>query len=361
MLPRLSSKLFKHFTVQLPAMGFCLLCASVAQAQWSDANKIDQFAKRVSNKHNIPLADVQANLKAANFQPKIIESISKPVEHTITWERYRKIFLKEKRIQGGVGFIKENTATLQRAYDEFGVPPEIITAIIGVETRYGEVMGNYRVIDALTTLAFEYPKRSKFFTKELEHFLVLTREQKVDPLMPVGSYAGAMGFGQFMPSSYRSYAVDFDEDNVADIWTNKTDAIGSVANYFKRHGWRKGAPVIYDSAPVSAQTKPSKKVLNASLKPKIKAAALSDYGLQQPKQLKNSEMVAPFLFEGANGPEYVLGLKNFYVITRYNHSRLYALAVYQLAQEIKSAAATAGLSFSRNHNHKPQQSSAVGS
>ncbi len=180
----------------------------------------------------------------AQRKDSILEAIARPAEKTKPWYQYREIFLNEKREQQGVEFFNQHRATLLRAEREFGVPAEIIVAIIGVETSYGRVAGSYRVLDALSTLAFDYPPRSPFFTAELKDFLILTRDQGMDPTDLMGSYAGAMGYGQFMPSSYRNYAIDFDHDGKIDIWENPVDAIGSVANYFKQHGWRQGDVVV---------------------------------------------------------------------------------------------------------------------
>ena len=290
------------------------------------------FITEVSAKHHISAAELSGLLGKAVIKDDILASISKPVERTYDWMRYKRIFIQDSRIEAGQQFMLDNAQALSRAEERWGVPAEIITAIIGVETKYGSVMGKHRVIDALTTLAFAYPKRAKFFRKELEHFLLLAREQGVDPLQPVGSYAGAMGYGQFMPSSYRSYAVDFNGDGIADIWNNKTDAIGSVANYFAEHGWRKGGvtriPLTRNNRPVTLTA------LNTSLKPNLRAAQLPAFGFDQPERLSNEAKVALFRFKSEQGPLYMLGLKNFYVITRYNHSRLYAMAVLELSERI---------------------------
>ncbi|MEZ5569555.1 MAG: lytic murein transglycosylase B [Halioglobus sp.] len=176
----------------------------------------------------------------AERKDSILEAISRPAEKTKAWHEYRAIFLTEQREAEGVEFFLKHRKTLERAERELGVPAEMIVAIIGVETYYGRISGKFRVLDALSTLAFDYPRRSPFFTSELKNYLLLTRDQGFDPTSLMGSYAGAMGYGQFMPSSYREYAIDFDDDGVIDIWNNPVDAIGSVANYFREHGWREG-------------------------------------------------------------------------------------------------------------------------
>jgi membrane-bound lytic murein transglycosylase B len=213
------------------------------------------------------------------------------------------------------------------------VPAQVIVAIIGVETRYGGNKGSFRVIDALSTLGFDYPPRAAFFRKELKEFFLLAREQKQDPLTLIGSYAGAMGYGQFIPSSYRAYAIDYTNDNFADIWNNATDAIGSVANYFKRHGWKQGQPVIVRTR-ISDGYDDS--ILNDSLKPKHTVNSLAEKGYTPVTPLAEQKANAIRL-EGKKGTEFWMGLNNYYVITRYNHSRLYAMSVWQLSQKIAQA------------------------
>jgi len=201
---------------------------------------------------------------AVEKKESILEAMSRPAEKTKPWYDYRKIFVTDKRERQGREFIAKHKETLERAEQELGVPAEVIAAIIGVETYYGRITGSYRVIDALSTLAFDYPKRSVFFTKELKSFLILSRDQGMDPLELQGSYAGAMGYGQFMPSSYRAYAIDFDGDEKIDIWNNPVDAIGSVANYFKHHGWRTGDPVVFEA---DVTDNVAEELFNQSLKP----------------------------------------------------------------------------------------------
>ena len=278
-----------------------------------------------------------ALLDQAERKQSILDAISRPAEKTKPWYDYRKIFLTDKRAREGVAFAQQNAETLAKVSDQTGVPASVITAIIGVETFYGRITGSYRVIDALATLAFDYPKRSPFFTRELQNFLVLAYESGKDPLALKGSYAGAMGYGQFMPSSYRAYAVDYDGDGVADIWTNADDAIASVANYFLRHGWQPGAPVIvpanYDGD--------SSEIFAGGLKPEKTVGELAEGGFAPRSATDISLVATPLRLEGSEGYEYWLCLENFYVITRYNHSAMYALSVWQLSQEIESLAAGA--------------------
>ncbi|MGI9283914.1 MAG: lytic murein transglycosylase B [Pseudomonadales bacterium] len=306
--------------------------ASTQTEDLTQREDVSAFIERVSATNKLDAEKLRTVLAAARVQQSILEAIARPAEKTMTWGRYRKIFIKPQRIDGGVKFSEQYAEHLQRAEHQYGVPASMITAIIGVETLYGKRMGNYRVVDALATLAFDYPPRSKFFTKELEHFLVLSLSNQLDPLQAKGSYAGAMGYGQFMPSSYRAYAVDFDDDGLADIWNNPVDAIGSVANYFARHGWKENGDVVLP-AQLNGETL-DVELLNASLKPSVKAKNLAAIGLAGKKKLKSSTLVAPFKYVGDEGDEYWLGLHNFYVITRYNRSRLYAMAVYQLSQAI---------------------------
>ena len=228
----------------------------------------------------------------------------------------------------------KNEAALRAAYEVYGVPPVIVTAIIGVETMYGRITGGYRVLDALCTLSFDYPPRSKFFRRELKEFILLAREEKQMITELKGSYAGAMGLGQFIPSSYRAYAVDFDEDGFRDIWNNPTDAIGSVANYLHEHGWRRGDVITFE---VDGDHLPEA-VYNTSLKPSRSIGELAELGVPGLDQMDASAMAAPFLYHGKEGEEFWLGMHNFYVITRYNHSKLFAMAVFQLSENLRQGA-----------------------
>jgi membrane-bound lytic murein transglycosylase B len=270
----------------------------------------------------------------AERKDSILAAIARPAEKSKPWYEYREIFLNKQREDQGVEFFAKHRVTLERAEREFGVPAEIIVAIIGVETYYGRVAGSYRVLDALSTLAFDYPPRSPFFTAELKNFLILTRDQGMDAKELMGSYAGAMGYGQFMPSSYRSYAIDFDNDDIVDIWTNPVDAIGSVANYFKKHGWREGEMVV-SAATAAADTPDSIFVKTRDdLEPVRTVAQFAADGVVAKMALDPSALATAMRFELKDGYEYWLGLHNFYVITRYNHSSMYAMSVYQLSQRL---------------------------
>ncbi len=278
--------------------------------------------------------ELQQLFARAERKDSILAAISRPAEKSKPWYEYREIFLNKAREDQGIEFYGKHRVTLERAQREFGVPAEIIVAIIGVETYYGRVAGSYRVLDALSTLAFDYPPRSPFFTAELKNFLILTRDQGMDPTELMGSYAGAMGYGQFMPSSYRSYAIDFDNDEIVDIWTNPVDAIGSVANYFKQHGWREGE-VVVSPATAAADTPDSIFVQRRDdLEPTRTVAQFAAEGVVAKMELDPNALATAMKFELKNGYEYWLGLHNFYVITRYNHSAMYAMSVYQLSQRL---------------------------
>lgn len=294
-------------------------------------NNIQDFIRQMNKQHQFDTNNLSSLLKQAHHHESIIEAISRPAESK-PWYEYRPIFMTRDRLQGGVKFWKENEAALTKAKLTYGVPEEIITAIIGVETRYGRHKGRFPVIDALATLAFAYPPRSKFFTSELEHYLLMTREEKLDPLKQLGSYAGAMGMPQFISSSFRRYAVDFDGDGKRNLWTNTDDAIGSVANYFKMHQWKAGEPV---TSKVRIHGERYKKLLENGLKPSYSKQELMDNGVILPDGLPDDLTGALIELETQNGAEYWVGWHNFYVISRYNHSALYSMAVYQLSQQIK--------------------------
>ena len=249
------------------------------------------------------------------------------------WSGYRKIFITKDRIKKGKAFLKKYHTTFERAEKTYGVPTNIIAAILGVETRYGQQKGSYRVIDALSTLAFDYPPRSKFFKSELEQVFLLAKEQKFEPLDLIGSYAGAMGYGQFIPSSYRHYAVDFDGDGVADILNNPVDAIGSIANYFAKHKWHTNETVTFQ-VDIENNKGEYDDLIYKSLKPKHTLANVKAVGIDVEAGLALDQLAKLQLLQGAKGEEFWVTLHNFYVITRYNHSHLYAMAVHQLATEL---------------------------
>ncbi|MEN8176462.1 MAG: lytic murein transglycosylase B [Pseudomonadota bacterium] len=246
------------------------------------------------------------------------------------WTRYRKRFITENHIQRGMRFWHDYLPELERAYGRFGVAPEYIVAIIGVETHYGANVGRHRVIEALSTLAFDYPRREAFFREQLVDFLVMSRDEGIDPLEPVGSYAGAMGLGQFMPSSFHQFAVDFDGDGVRDLW-NPVDAVGSVANYFHAHGWQTDAPV---AVPARARGR-APHSLEAGFSSRYSIDNLAHQGIAPLTRIDGDADVSLLRLHAARGREYWVGLNNFYVITRYNHSTYYAMAVHQLAEALR--------------------------
>lgn len=297
-----------------------------------DLPDLPDFLAEMQQKHNFnsdDLAKVFANVKVKD---SIIKAISRPAEKSKPWYDYRAIFLTDSRINGGIEFWQAYADDLLRAEQKYGVPAEIIVAILGVETRYGGNVGGYRVIDALSTLAFQYPPRSPFFRSELEAFLLLTREEDLSVLAPMGSYAGAMGLGQFMPSSYREYAIDFDGDNHRDIWTNPTDAIGSIANYLRRHGWVAGQSITH---PTFFSGEVDNDLIKKGMKPSLSRQTLSTAGVSLNKMPDGEDPLALISLTQKKGEEYWLVRQNFYAITRYNHSRMYAMAVTQLGQAIR--------------------------
>ena len=307
-------------------------CATVATPRPDIKPQISQFVDEMVRKHGFDRRALSDLLGRAEFRQSIIDAMSRPAEAK-PWYKYRPIFLTEKRIQAGAQFWKDNADLLHRVSRKYGVAPEILVAIIGVETRYGGNTGSSRVLDSLSTLAFGYPKRATFFRSELEQFLLLTREEHIDPTTITGSYAGAMGKPQFIASSYRSYAVDYDGDGHRDLWGSNADAIASVANYFRRHGWRRGEAV---AVPAQGVDTSHRRFVDAGMKPSIRVADLRKAGIRFDPKIKGDALASLIELEDQDGKEYWVGLNNFYVITRYNHSNLYAMAVYQLSQKIES-------------------------
>jgi membrane-bound lytic murein transglycosylase B len=276
----------------------------------------------------------------ARYESKVIAAISRPVVSPPKWYEYAPRFLEAARVEAGVAFWRDHVAALERARSEFGVPPEVIVAIIGVETYYGRYTGSYGVFDALTTLAFDYPRRADFFRGQLKQFLLLAREQGISPLAPTGSYAGAIGLPQFMPGSIRAYALDYDADGRIDLATDADDAIGSVGHFLLRHGWQAGQPVMASVRVEAANADAIAAKLDDGVAPR---RALREWvrdgvtGFAFPGNLA-ADPVGVLMLEELNGPRYWLVFNNWYVLTRYNRSRLYASAVDQLAQTLKLAA-----------------------
>jgi membrane-bound lytic murein transglycosylase B len=295
---------------------------------------VERFIGRMSDRHGFSreyLAGVlsQAERKQWTLDYLSRESAPGPVRPG-GWSRYREKFLTDGHISGGVEFWRDNAKALDRASRQYGVPPEYIVGIIGVETIYGRNVGSHRVIDALATLSFDYPRRADYFSGELENFLIMARDQRFDPLSPKGSYAGAMGLGQFMPTSYLKWAVDLDGDGRKDLW-DPEDAIGSVGNYFAAHGWRSGQPVVTTAAATGARAS----TLDAGLDTRYSLAALASNDIRPALQSAPQDDLRLLRLSAHSGDEYWLGYHNFSVITRYNKSTYYAMAVHQLAQAVK--------------------------
>lgn len=311
-----------------------LVPVSTYAAEYADRAEVQAFVKELSAKESFDEVELLAIFREAEYKQNIIDAITRPAERTLNWAKYQDIFLTERRTVSGIEFMEKNRVALDAAYEVYGVPPVIVTAIIGVETMYGRIAGNYRVLDALATLSFDYPPRSKFFKRELGEFILLAREEKKIVTELKGSYAGAMGLGQFIPSSYRAYAVDFDGDGFRDIWNNPTDAIGSVANYLARHGWQRDQQITFE---VDGTDMPAD-LFNVSLKPSTSIAELRTLGMADDSRgFESEQSVTPMRLMGKQGEEFWIGLKNFYVITRYNHSKLYAMAVFQLSESLGEA------------------------
>ena len=303
-------------------------CADAALLKQKSA---EAFIETMVRQHHFKRQAVVLALKEARFQPQIIESMEKPYEKK-TWDVYRALFLTPERVDAGVNFWQANQAALARAQKEYGVPAHVIVSIIGVETLYGKYQGNYRVLDALTTLAFYYPKRSPYFTKELAEYLLLCREEGVSVTHYLGSYAGAMGKPQFMPSSYRFYAVDFTGNGRRDLVNNNSDAIGSVANFLHKHGWK-----MYDSVAEPAVVrgwKYKKLAINTRI-PGYSVPHLLAAGVRPASSLsKRADKAGLIDLLTQQGEEYWLAYPNFYVITRYNTSPQYALVVHLFSEQL---------------------------
>ena len=302
-----------------------------AAGEYQGAPRVAEFIGEMTRDYGFAGEQLSALFDQVERKQAILDAISRPAEKVKPWKDYRPIFITEARISKGVDFWNKHAEALARAEQEYGVPAQVIVAIIGVETFYGGNSGNWRVLDALSTLCFDYPPRAEFFCQQLREFLILAREQQIDPLTVKGSYAGAMGLPQFMPGSFRAYAVDFDGDGHIDIWNNPVDAIGSVASYFQRHGWVSGEPVV-SRAQVKGEQADSG--LTEGLDPVKNVGQLRALGWSSADVLRDDIPVTAFRFDGAEGPEYWMGLPNFFVITRYNRSAMYAMAVHQLSGEL---------------------------
>jgi len=340
-----------------PVLALALASASMSHAQdvaaarraeparepWLSRDDVRAFVAEMAAEHGFSVRELERWLAAAKFQPRVVELMSRPVVEPPKWFEYSPQFLAPARVDAGLAFWNANQAALGRAEERTGVPAELIVAIIGVETFYGRYTGSHRVIDALTTLAFDYPRRATFFRGELREFLLLAREQGFSPLVPKGSFAGAMGLPQFMPGSYRRFALDFDDSGRVDLFASAEDAIGSVANYLARHDWQRGQPVI-----LPARLEPEKRDgvlrrLDGGLSERRSISAWADDGVTAdalPQDLAPEPIGVLMLEESAVDASHWLAFHNFYVITRYNRSRLYATAVWRLAEALRAARGT---------------------
>lgn len=322
---------------------------SAAGGTYGQRAEVHQFIAEMVERHGFSGRELRKLFGRVRYQPAVIRSMTPPPEAPVkSWQSYRAMFVSRERIEAGARFRERHGAALARAAQEFGVPAEIIVAIIGVETVYGRNMGTYRMIDALATLAFDFPRRSEFFRSELESFLLYARENGIDTFAAQGSYAGAFGIPQFMPGSYRRFAVDYDGDGRRDLNSSPPDAIGSVGNFLRAHGWEAGQPVAAQ-AQVSGEA--HRKLIDAGIKPVYRIADLPAYGVviaagaaspvEPAALIARAEALAPEagcalveLETPGQPPEYWVGLQNFYALTRYNRSSFYAIAVLELAREI---------------------------
>jgi len=306
---------------------------ALAQASEEAHPGSEDFIERAVAEYELDPAAVRAVLSEARYQQSIIDAMTRPAEAK-PWYEYRQIFMTEARIAGGAEFWRANRALVEQVSESLSVEPEIVLAIVGVETNYGMITGGFRVIDALATLGFYYPRRADFFSDELAQFIRLSEEEDLPVNEILGSYAGAMGIGQFIPSSYRAYAVDFDGSGHRDLWRSLPDALGSVANYLAVHGWEAGSPIVLPVSEVPDRLDESFSTrLNHTLE------ELAALGIEFDASGLPGETAATLVeLELADGKEYWVGLNNFYVITRYNRSPLYAMAVTQLAEAIADRA-----------------------
>ena len=320
-------------------LGFALLALAAGSARAGQGGRtelpenVEAFIDSMVLTHGFGRDRLRRLFGRVRTRRSIIRAMSAPATAR-PWHQFRASHVTGERIDGGVAFWRRHVATLERADREYGVPPEVIVATIGIETHYGRVTGSYRVIDALSTLAFRYPPRAERFRRELEEYLLLTREARLDPLALKGSYAGAIGIPQFLPSSYRSYAVDFDDDGKRDLVGSPADAIGSVANYYRSFGWFGNDAAV---VPADASGSPADAVDAGNIRPELSVGELRRRGIVPLAPVNDDTTAALFVVETEAGPQHWLGLNNFYVITRYNRSINYAMAVLELAEAIRDA------------------------
>jgi membrane-bound lytic murein transglycosylase B len=320
----------------LALLGFLVAPAvsalEITSGDYQGRADVAAFVERMAAETSYEEAELVELFGAVEKQSHLFAQLDRPAEKELEWYQYRRIFVTDKRIDRGVEFWRKNEQLLAEVSEKTGVPEEIIVAIIGVETFYGIYRGKDPVFDSLVTLAFDYPRRARFFTSELEQFLLLTKEQGFDARALRGSYAGAMGMPQFISSSYRAYAVDFDGDGQVNLFDSLADITGSVANYFVKHGWQRDGRV---ARPLVAMENNSISQLEEGVKPQYRWQELKQNGLVSNFDIDDQAMVALIRLQQSSHPEYWAGFQNFYVITRYNRSELYAMAVYQLAKMIR--------------------------
>jgi membrane-bound lytic murein transglycosylase B len=310
-----------------------LFIGSINQIAHAES-EYDELIQELVTEKGYKAESLRKILADAKRSQLVIDSLNRPAETVHTWKTYRSIFLKPNRIEEGVAYWKKHRVSLEKAEEIYGVAPEIIVAIIGVETLYGKRPGTISILDALYTQAYHYPKRYKFGRAQLKAFLQILMEEEMESSMALGSYAGAMGTPQFIPTSFLSFAVDFDGDNKRDIWGNDADVIGSVANYFNKHQWRKGEAVAFRTDTIAPNHPLYVASAQRAEKPNTLLSAVKEAGISLPTPFDDNALTKIIQLKGAEGDEFWLGMHNFYVITRYNHSNLYAMAVYQLSQEI---------------------------
>lgn len=313
-------------------MSSTVFAVKIEQGDYKNRQDVEAFIERMLKTSGYSEQALVALFSTVKKQAQLFERLNKPAEKALEWHQYRRIFIKDSRINQGIDFWRDNQQLLTEISQKTGVPAEIMIAIIGVETFYGTYRGKDPVFDSLVTLAFDYPKRAKFFTRELEEFLLLAKEQNLDTKGVMGSYAGAMGMPQFISSSYRHYAVDGDGDGQVNLFDSKADILASVANYFVKHGWRAKEPV---AGPLRLLGTNTVDQLTPGVKTDYQWSDFAKHGLQSNSKLPAKTPVALVQLEQSDHTEYWAGFQNFYVITRYNHSELYAMAVYQLSLLIK--------------------------
>ena len=294
-------------------------------------DSVEVFIDEMATKHGFDRRELARVFGRVRSSARIVELMDRQTKRK-PWQDYRALFVNREKITHGFRFWRNNAVKLAEAREKYGVPEEVIIAVIGVETHYGRNTGRFRVLEALTTLAFDYPKRSKMFRLELEHYLLLAREETMALATPRGSYAGAMGIAQFMPGSYRRYAIDFDGDGKRDLFENTSDAIGSVANYLTAHGWQRGEPV---AIPANVESSAETSFEASKLSTRVSLEELQNRGVTVSGAFPGRKEAIPLALQNREGAEYWLGFDNFYVITRYNNSVYYAMAVYQLSRELR--------------------------